>query len=255
MHISVVWIARAVPCGLAAGLAAEPTTRPVAPFSWMVLFTLVVALAASIAVFFELARRWSSHRRWIVFQEWAQNHRFKLRPLERAALPAPIASLESTQPVAELSLSDDRTTLLQLQTDTTPGSRKPERAARWNILARKLTTDGDGDGDGDGAWPPTGLRPVSSAVHSSLIDLFNLSSFPSLSDAERFVVFGTETSAARTLSQSMARALVPADIGLLLHGQYLLLDFSARHFDTVEFGRMLALADQIASHVSNPRTG
>jgi hypothetical protein len=231
-----VWIAETIPLGA--------TTRPAAPFSWMVLLTLVVALAASIAVFFELARRWSSHRRWIVFQEWAQNHRFKLRPLERADLPPPIASLESTQPVAELSLSDDRTTLLQLQTDTTPGSRKPERAARWNILARKL--------DPQASWPPTGLRPVSSAVHSSLIDLFNLSSFPSLSDTERFVVFGTETSAARALSQSMARALVPADIGLLLHGQYLLLDFSARHFDTIEFGRMLALAEQVAQHVTTP---
>ena len=34
-------------------------------------------------------------------------------------------------------------------------------------------------------------------------------------------------------------------IGLLLHGEYLLLDFSERPFDPIEFGRMLAVADQL----------
>jgi hypothetical protein len=70
-----------------------------------------------------------------------------------------------------------------------------------------------------------------------------------MGDVTRFVVFGSDSHAARILSKSEARALLPPDIGLILHGQHLVLDFSARPFDGIELGRMVALADQLAGHL------
>jgi hypothetical protein len=51
------------------------------------------------------------------------------------------------------------------------------------------------------------------------------------------------------LSKSQARALLPPDIGMLLHGQYMVLDFSSRPFDGIELGRMVALAEQLEQHI------
>jgi len=50
----------------------------------------------------------------------------------------------------------------------------------------------------------------------------------------------------------MLRSLLPPDVGLLLHGRHLVLDFSDRPFDAIEFGRMLALADQLAARLPVP---
>ena len=110
----------------------------------------------------------------------------------------------------------------------------------WNLIIRELQV----------CWRPTGLRPTLTA--SSLLDLFSLSSFPYMGAQERFVIFGGQTSAARRLSASSARSLLPPDVGLLLHGRHLVLDFSARPFDTIEFSRMVGLADQIAGRLPPP---
>ena len=64
---------------------------------------------------------------------------------------------------------------------------------------------------------------------------------------------GLDPAAARRLYRSHLRALLPPDVGLLLHGEHLVLDFSARHFDALELSRMLALADQIVAHVPAPK--
>ena len=63
---------------------------------------------------------------------------------------------------------------------------------------------------------------------------------------------GTDSAAARVVSKSMLRSLLPADLGLLLHGRRLVLDFSDRPFDAIEFGRMLALADQLVTRMPAP---
>ncbi len=42
---------------------------------------------------------------------------------------------------------------------------------------------------------------------------------------QRFVVFGTDSTAAAP--SAIVHALLPQDVGLLLHGQHLLLDFRA----------------------------
>jgi len=66
---------------------------------------------------------------------------------------------------------------------------------------------------------------------------------------ERFVIFGTDSATARRLSASPIRALLPPDVGMLLHGSRLVLDFSNRPFDAVEFSRVIVLADQIANRL------
>jgi len=97
------------------------------------------------------------------------------------------------------------------------------------------------------AWTPTGLRPV--ITKASVLDLFSLSSFPGMGEVERFVIFGVDSAPARILSRSEARALLPPDVGLLLAGNHLVLDFSNRPFDPIELGRMAALAEQLVTRL------
>jgi hypothetical protein len=52
------------------------------------------------------------------------------------------------------------------------------------------------------------------------------------------------------LAESPAQGLLPPDIGLLLIDRMLILDFSGRRFDPVEFDRMLVLAGQIDDFLS-----
>src|SRR5205823_5115492 len=97
-------------------------------------------------------------------------------------------------------------------------------------------------------WPATGLRPRACA--SSVLDLFpQLGSFPSLLSPERFVIFGVDPAAARRVAKSSLSALLPPDVGLLLHGSSLVLDFTARPFDAMELSRMCALVDQLVAHL------
>ena len=66
---------------------------------------------------------------------------------------------------------------------------------------------------------------------------------------EWFVAYGTDSAAARVVTKSMLRSLLPPDIGLLLHGRHMVVDFSARPFDAIELSRVAALADQLATHL------
>jgi hypothetical protein len=120
-----------------------------------------------------------------------------------------------------------------------PGDR-PLREGLWNVLVREIET----------SWPPTALRPTS--AEASVVDLFELAGFPLLGSSERFVVHGSASKAAAAITRSSARGLMPPDIGMLLHGRTLLLDFSDRPFDTVEFDRMIAVAEQIVGHLPSP---
>jgi hypothetical protein len=121
--------------------------------------------------------------------------------------------------------------------DDTPGGAEAMRQSYWHVLVRRIESD----------WPTTALRPT--GAQASLVDLYSLSSFPLMGQTQRFVVFGTDSAPARRVSKSSLRTLLPPDIPLLLHGRYLLLDFSSRPFDPIEFDRMTALADQLAQHL------
>jgi hypothetical protein len=212
----------------------------VVPSGWIsfqVLVTLLVLLGASAGTFWALVRRWESHRQWMALAEWGSEHGFRFQGCDPEHLPPPLDSAMARQATVRLCMASPTMLLLQIQTaavqqpDGTPGLTG---SVTWNLLMRRLPS----------SWHPTGLRPT--FARASALDLFSLSSFPSLGTTERFMIYGTDSDAATALSQSMTRSLLPPDIGLLLHGNQLLLDFSDRPFDEIEFNRMLALADQIA---------
>jgi hypothetical protein len=163
--------------------------------------------------------------------DYARAGGLKLSNVPREA-PAPFDRLPAARMTT--SLDSQRTKMFQLETQAGSAVETP----RWHVLVRQL----------EGAsWTPTGLRPV--ITKASVLDQFSLSSFPAMGEVERFIIFGTDSAAARTLSQSQARALLPPDIGLLLAGDHLVLDFSTRPFDPIELGRMTALAEQLVTHL------
>jgi hypothetical protein len=210
-------------------------------FSWVVVLVLLSVIGLSVAVFIVLVRRWTSKRLWVEVLDWARERGFRMSARETAA-PSPLESVQQTELRTAMRVWSDRITLAQLEA-APPAGAADVSPMRWHALVRNL----------ESAWAPTGLRPAPAA--SSLLDLFSLSSFPLMGETERFVVYGTDSGPARRISKSNLRGLLPPDIGLLLHGQYLVLDFSARPFDTIEFDRMIALAEQLVLHLPSPVTG
>jgi hypothetical protein len=221
-----------------------------------VLIVLLLTVGAASAMFIVLVWRATSHRRWVALSEWARERgfRFDPRPL-RAPIP-PLDAIRGTGLRARICLTDRRTLLAEIQTESSAPAVEsgepiptngpstspavPPTTRSWHVLIRPIEAD----------WRPTGARPAQ--ARASLLDLFSLASFPLLGASERFVIYGADSAAARALAGSSARALLPPDIGLLLHGRQLLLDFSARPFDAIEFDRMIALADQIVAHLPPP---
>ena len=211
-------------------LAVTAKEIPALGFSWLVLFTLLTVLLVSAFVFHWQVQRWTTHRGWRALLDFARATGFTLSNQRRDA-PAPFERLGGA--TITTCLESKTTRVFQLETTAGGAVETP----RWHALVRQLET----------AWTPTGLRPVIN--RASLLDLFSLSSFPGMGEVERFMLFGVASTAARHLSQSQARALLPPDIGLLLHGRHLVLDFSSRPFDATEFRRMLAVADQVVAHL------
>jgi hypothetical protein len=99
---------------------------------------------------------------------------------------------------------------------------------------------------GGKSHPPAALRPANLPSGSSVIDLYRLTAFHSLSN-DRFAILAIDATTGVRLSNSSARALLPSDIGLLLTDQYLVLDFSTRPFDPVELDRMISVAEQVCA--------
>src|SRR6476646_2166451 len=194
-----------------------------------VLIVLVLTVGAASAMFILLVWRATSHRRWVALSEWARERGFRFDPRPLRAPVPPLDAIRGTEPRARICLTDRRTLLAEIQTE----AAAPADTRSWHVLIRPIEAD----------WRPTGARPAQ--AEASLLDLFSLASFPLLGASERFVIYGADSAAARALAGSSARALLPPDVGLLLHGRQLLLDFSARPFDAIEFDRMIALADQI----------
>ena len=206
-------------------------------FSWLVLLTLLLALGLSAVVFAWQVHRWTTNRGWRALLDWSRERGFTLsRPQNPPGEP-----FDRFGPTARVTTLLERgpTRVMQLELPPTPAAPEsgtgnaPVEPSRWHVLVRQVQS----------SWPPTGLRPAH--LKASLLDQYSLSSYPRMGETERFIVFGTDSNAARVLSKSHARALLPPDIGLLLHGRYVVLDFSARPFDGIEMGRMVALADQL----------
>jgi len=221
-------------------LAAEYNIQ-IPGFSWGVLFTLLLLFGVSAAVFVWQVRRWTLQPGWRALLDWSRERGFKLsRPL--AAAREPFDRFDGARVMTMLESGETRA----MQLEVPPAAATPQGAgagaaavepSRWHVLVRQISS----------AWPATGLRPAH--LPASLLDQFSLSSYPRMGETDRFIVFGTDSAAARILSKSHARALLPPDIGLLLHGRHLMLDFSTRPFDGIELGRMVALADQLVRHL------
>ncbi|HZL34893.1 MAG TPA: hypothetical protein VFC78_06265 [Tepidisphaeraceae bacterium] len=225
-----------------------------------VLGTLAVVFAASCAIFYTLVSRSTSNRQWVALCEWGKDRGFRLRrgPVEET--PPPFDGLGESRPSIDICMIGRHVTLLRAHSPpSAPGTASSGRTASiqatsgasapaaiphgpaWNLLIRPL----------EHHWPPTGLRPTRAA--QSVVELFALTSFPLLGDTERFVLYGTDSAAAAALSRSAARGLLPLDVGLLLHRKYMVLDFSPRPFDEIEFERMIVVAQQLVAHL--PRDG
>ena len=217
-----------------------PAAVPSAWISAIVLLLLAVILAASCLTFAVLVRRATSHRQWVTLADWAREEDFRFEQFEPHEMPAPLDLLSAHRPQVRLCLAGGPNLLLELETHRpadAPYGPGANDDARFHLLIRRVPA----------SWRPTGLRPA--GARSSILDLFSLSSFPSLPGSERFLVFGTDSADARSLADSMLRSLLPPDVGLFLHGNAMTLDFSARPFDPLEFTRLLALADQLADRL------
>jgi hypothetical protein len=213
--------------------------------SLVTMAVLAAIFTASVWVFGQLVRRETSHRRSAILSEWARTRDLRLvDPANTPRASVFMTPLAGLNPKIDLLIHGPQTAIVQVRTDISgAASVTAATPQRWNLLLRRLDQD----------WPITALRPT--AHTSSIIDLFSMSSFPSLGATQRFVIFGADAAAARSLSASTAPALSPPDIGLVLHGPFLILDFTSRPFDQIEFGRMIDLADQLAPRLIPPRSG
>jgi hypothetical protein len=209
-------------------------------FSWAVLLTLVLITLVSAVMFVWQVRRWTTHRGWRALLDWSRERGFTLsRPQTPAGEPFDRIAGARVMTMLESEGAGTMTRAMQIElTDAAAGGGGSGQPPRWHVLVRQI---------GSAPWPATGLRPANAPA--SLLDQFSLSSYPRMGDIARFIVFGTDSQAARMISKSEMRALLPPDIGLLLHGHHLVLDFSARPFDGIELGRMVALADQLVQHL------
>jgi hypothetical protein len=201
-------------------------------FSFAIFLSLLAIILASGGIYVVLTRRWTSDRRTAALSDWAAEERFTMRQAPRAELPPALTGLTSLGARVEIAFTRGPISVLQLVTVSQPNSRE----SRWHVLIRQL----------DRAWSPAGLRPVGRG--ESFIDLFTMNGFPSLLTPDRFVAYGIDARAAKQIAHSPARGLLPPDVGLMVHGPYVTIDFSARPFDTIEFERMLIVMEQIVSH-------
>ena len=204
---------------------------------WGALAVLLVVFALSVLMFVALVRRWTHARMWVSISDWARGRGYRAA-VQDCPAPPPLDALKSAALLSQICVSDGTSSLMRLEVAGEVNSAAQPK--RWHVLVRTIESQ----------WQPTGLRPA--AATSSLLDLFSLTSFPLMGETQRFVVFGTDSAPARKLSKSRARALLPPDVGLLLHGPHMILDFSDRPFDEIEFDRMIALSEQLVANLPVP---
>ncbi|MBC7783416.1 MAG: hypothetical protein H7144_06205 [Burkholderiales bacterium] len=199
---------------------------------WSIPVAILIILLASSFMLARLLRRHTVGRERFGVWEWSINRRFARGPVGPVVLEGlddiqqPLRSLE------HFKSRDDQISIYKLHSIS-----EHDTVRTWHILVRSL----------DGFSTPIALRPAGAS--SSLIDLMNLQLFPRLSSEVRFAVYGLRATDARALANGPARALLPPDIGLIRGADQLILDFTSRPFDPVEFNRMLAVADQVKAVV------
>jgi hypothetical protein len=209
----------------------------VVPLSPAILITLLLILGLSVWVFATLVKRETRRRRAIALAQWARSK--NLRVIANSTdLPA-LSPLKSFNSRAQAIFTSSALTLAQVHTSNAGLTTAAAAPRLWNVILRTLPAP----------WPTTALRPTAHEV--SFVDLFSLSSFPSLMPTQRFMIFGQDPRAAKTLAESTIPALLPPDIALVLDGNQLILDFTTRPFDEIEFERLMDLADQLAPRLTH----
>ncbi len=160
--------------------------------------------------------------------EWSWNQRY--RPSDTGQIQ--IDGLEDMQQtfraVEHFQSKDRNTSIYKLQTLS-----QHNTVRIWHVLVRDI----------DYYSTPIALRPVN--ANASLVDLMNLQLFPKMSSEVRFAVYGIRATDAKELAAGPARALLPPDIGLIRNADQIILDFTSRPFDPVEFNRMISVVNQV----------
>jgi hypothetical protein len=200
----------------------------------LVLGTLFVILGACMWVFVELVKRETRQRRAVVLGQWARSRGLRVEGARPGLAELPeLALLKPFNPKILSAITGPTLALVRVETVNAGLTNALAQQRTWNLLLRKLSAEA----------PTTALRPTAHAI--SAVDLFSLSSYPSLMPTERFVLFGSEARSAAALANSAAPTLLPADIGLVVSAEQLILDFSGRPFDEIEFDRVMDLAEQL----------
>lgn len=197
-----------------------------------IVLSLLAILVASSLMLAQLLRRHTSGRERFQMWEWSVNRRFRRGRLGAIVLDGLDDIDQPMRALVHFRSRQTETSILKLQTIS-----KHDTVRTWHLLIRTL----------DRFSTPVALRPAGADV--SLVDLMNLQLMPKLSSEVRFAVYGLRALDARELASSPARALLPPDIGLVRSADKLILDFTSRPFDPVEFTRMLSVADQVESLV------
>jgi hypothetical protein len=197
----------------------------------LVFGTLFLILGASVAVFAALVRRETNRRRSVALAQWARSRGLRVA-VDPGELPA-LAPLMQFNAKIHCAIGGENVTLARIETADAGPTTAAASPRNWNVLVHKLGA----------AWPTTALRPTAHTV--SVVDLFSLSSYPSLMPTQRFMIFGSESRAAKALAESEVPALLPADVALVLDADHLILDFSGRPFDEIEFDRLIDLSEQL----------
>jgi hypothetical protein len=229
-------------------LAAAPPLVDQPTMAWasvVVLLNLFLLLAVATGMFCVLLWRETGNRYLAALTDWSRAGRFRLHT--RWADDPPPDPLPRFGPGVRVAVAlvGGRCSLVKFVVDRPPAAAAPPMPGtpavppiprRRHVLVCPL----------EGEWPAVGLRPTH--VADALVDLLALPVHLGQS-TQRFAVCTADRGLAKRVSASSLRGLLPADVGLILLGRHLLLDFSDRPFDGIEFNRMIAVADQLVDHL------
>jgi hypothetical protein len=198
---------------------------------WTTPAVLIVVMGAAAWMASMLTKRHTEGREAFGLWEWSVNKRFRRRP------PG-VVTVDALDEIRDYALRasehfqsrDGLTSIYRLQTVS-----RGDVVQHWHALVRTV----------EQYSTPIALRPV--GAQHSLVDLMHLTLFPKLSSQTRFAVYGLRATDARELAGGAARALLPPDIGLIRNADAVILDFTSRPFDPVEFSRVCAIAEQIVA--------
>ena len=199
------------------------------------LSMMLAMLGASVWVFAQLVGRQTRHRRRVSLLQWARGRKMRVIDPSSVVAGETVPALVGLDAKIVSLIGGNGIAIAQVQTNDSKSASPSASAGRsnWNLLQTALPSE----------WTACALRPGS--VARSFVDLFGLSSFPSLAPDRRFMVFGGESRPAARMIASGIISRLPPDIGLILLGRHLILDFSTRPFDEVEFSRMMEVAGEI----------